>query len=296
MYDGAEAPTPDNYNAPGEDKHWIARMQSEIINATDIHIKYQKRLRTLKTVDDHIGQIVDLLEKKGEFDNTYIIYTSDNGYQLGQHRFTGDKRQMYEHDLRVPFVVVGPGVPKGIETDRVVMNVDIAPSIYELVTGNSDPHPSMDGVSFVPYLKSLQESLVTGGGEGKIEDPHARQDFLVSYYGEGQPECGVYIPSCSSPLPSSSNWHIGDALNNTFHCLRVLNTGDHQPSCLAALEDKDFVYCKFDDDEHFVEYYNHTVDPFQLTNRANDLSEAEREWLDSRLEYLRSCQGTNCNQ
>ena len=247
-------------------------------------------MESLQSVDDHIGLIVDLLEQRGELDNTYIIYTSDNGYNHGEHRIPGDKRQMYEHDLRVPFIVVGPGVPKGIETDRVVMNVDIAPSIYELITGNTEPHPSMDGVSFMPYLKSLQNSLEDS--EGSIEDPHARRDILISYYGEANPECGVKIPECSA-LPAA---HYVDAFNNTFHCLRSLTTGEYQPSSIAALEEKDFIYCKFDDDELFVEYYDHTIDPWQLSNRAKDLNNRKRQRMDERLRFLQSCQGQGCQK
>jgi arylsulfatase A-like enzyme len=82
-------------------------------------------------VDSHVEQIVNLLEEKGELENTYIIYTSDNGFQLGQHRLWVDKRHMYENDIRIPFIITGPGIPKNVTTDLPVLNVDIAPSIYD---------------------------------------------------------------------------------------------------------------------------------------------------------------------
>jgi N-acetylglucosamine-6-sulfatase len=65
--------------------------------------------------------IVDLLEQKGQLENTYFIYTSDNGFNMGNHRL-GDKRHLYEADIRVPFVVVGPGIPQNVTSDRVVLN------------------------------------------------------------------------------------------------------------------------------------------------------------------------------
>jgi len=116
MFEGIKAPHTPNYNPSQEaqaQKHWLVRQQAEISHHREHYFDkvYQKRAEGLQSVDEHVRQIVDLLEKKGELDNTYIIYTSDNGFQLGQHRLPSDKRHMYEADIRVPFVVAGPGFP-----------------------------------------------------------------------------------------------------------------------------------------------------------------------------------------
>ena len=134
MFDGLKAPRHPNYN-PSDDiqnqKHWLIRQQGPIGEGLEGRLDkvHEKRVESLQSVDEQVGMIVDLLERKGELDNTYIIYTSDNGFQLGQHRLGSDKRHMYETDIRVPFVVSGPGFPRNVTTDRVVMNIDIAPSI-----------------------------------------------------------------------------------------------------------------------------------------------------------------------
>lgn len=261
---------------------------------------YRKRLDSLLSVDAHIGQIVELLEEKGELDNTYIIYTSDNGFQYGQHRLPADKRNLYENDIRVPFIITGPGIPRNITTDRPVMNIDIAPSIYQLVTGDEDLPSNMDGSSFIPYLRSLQDEI-----EGKApvgaEDPYHREDFLISYYGEGKEPCGLKTKEC--PSDPSSNFRYVDSFNNTYHCVRSLTAGGYQEGsyhwcnegvCSAPTTTRDSIYCRFEDSEHFVEYYDHSQDPWQLINRAAELTQEKRNYFEERLEQLRACKGAGC--
>jgi N-acetylglucosamine-6-sulfatase len=75
---------------------------------------YRRRLQTLLSVDDLVGDIVAKLNASGLLDNTYIIYTADNGFHLGQFRQPFDKRTLYEADIRVPMVIRGPGVTKNL--------------------------------------------------------------------------------------------------------------------------------------------------------------------------------------
>ena len=97
-------------------KHWFMRQIGPIDEGTETWIDnvYRNRLRTLLSLDDHIALFMKQLKKMKQLDNTYVIYTSDNGFQLGQHRLRGDKRQLYEHDIRVPLFIRGPGNPTGI--------------------------------------------------------------------------------------------------------------------------------------------------------------------------------------
>src|SRR5215211_3964530 len=80
----------------------------QIADAEDL---YRKRLQSMLAVDDMIGQLVNALEESGELDNTYIFFTSDNGFHLGTHRLSIGKWTAYEEDIRVPLIVRGPGVP-----------------------------------------------------------------------------------------------------------------------------------------------------------------------------------------
>ena len=135
-FDGAKAHRTPNYNttrAQNDEKHWMMRRLAPIDAQTEqwIDQTYQARSEALLSIDRHVQEFVTALEKVSQLDNTIIIYTSDNGWQLGQHRIKGDKRQLYEHDIRVPMIVRGPGVPAGKTMDATVLNIDIAPTICE---------------------------------------------------------------------------------------------------------------------------------------------------------------------
>jgi arylsulfatase A-like enzyme len=112
----------------------------------------KKYLRTVRGVDDGVGRLIAYLEETGELDNTIIVYTSDQGFMLGEHDYI-DKRWMYDESLRVPFLVRYPGVVKpGTTADAIINNVDFAPTLLELAGVPSKPD-YMQGRSFVPVLK-----------------------------------------------------------------------------------------------------------------------------------------------
>ncbi len=113
---------------------------------------YLKRyLRCVKGVDDNVGRLIDYLKQIGEFDNTVIIYTGDQGFFLGEHDLM-DKRWMYEEAFRMPFIVHAPGIVKpGSANDWLINNTDFAPTMLELA-GRPVPE-QMQGRSFVSALK-----------------------------------------------------------------------------------------------------------------------------------------------
>ena len=76
--------------------------------------------------------MVATLEAQGLLDNTYIIYTSDNGHHMGEHRMIAGKTTAYEEDIRVPMIVRGPGVPEGQRIGAMVLNNDLAPTLADL--------------------------------------------------------------------------------------------------------------------------------------------------------------------
>ncbi|KAF2725774.1 alkaline phosphatase-like protein [Polychaeton citri CBS 116435] len=92
----------------------------------------RNRQRALKSVDDMVESFVQHLEKKNAMENTWIIYTSDNGYHLGQHRLQGGKNLCYEEDTNVPLIIRGPGMAKGLATDLVTGHIDLAPTVLSL--------------------------------------------------------------------------------------------------------------------------------------------------------------------
>jgi arylsulfatase A-like enzyme len=111
---------------------------------------YEDRLGTMLAVDDLVEQIVQELQTDGRLANTYVVFTSDNGFLLGPHRFPHGKEAPYEESIRVPLVVRGPGVPPGQTRDQIVANVDFAPSFGEWARAHLPE--SVDGRSFAPFL------------------------------------------------------------------------------------------------------------------------------------------------
>jgi len=115
---------------------------------------YQRYMRdymaTILSVDDSVGRILDYLDEHGLSKNTIVIYTSDQGFYLGEHGWF-DKRWMYEESLRTPLLMKYPKkIPKGSTTDAFVLNLDFAPSLLDLA-GIEVPK-DMQGVSIRPLL------------------------------------------------------------------------------------------------------------------------------------------------
>ena len=117
---------------------------------------YRQRLRSMLSVEDLLRRVVATLQGTGELSNTYVFFTSDNGYHIGNHRFDANKKTPYEEDIGVPLMVRGPGVPAGAVRQQLVLNNDLAPTIASLA---GVPTPSfVDGRSFAPLLTSAPPS------------------------------------------------------------------------------------------------------------------------------------------
>lgn len=112
---------------------------------------FRKRVRAVQAVDRMIGRILRRLRRRGALDDTYIVFSSDNGFHLGQHRLTAGKLTAYDPDVRVPLIVAGPGVPAGRAVDALAENTDLCPTFAELA-GAPIP-PTVDGRSLVPLLR-----------------------------------------------------------------------------------------------------------------------------------------------
>jgi arylsulfatase A-like enzyme len=114
--------------------------------------KYQRYLkdylRCIKTIDDEVGRLFKYLEEHDLLENTIVVYTSDQGFYMGEHGWF-DKRFMYEESFRTPLIIRYPGnVPRGIESDALVQNIDYAPTYLD-AAGVAQPQ-SMTGASLLP--------------------------------------------------------------------------------------------------------------------------------------------------
>lgn len=112
-------------------------------------------LRCIASVDDSVGEILDYLEENGLTENTLIVYTSDQGFYLGEHGWF-DKRFMYEESFRTPLVMKLPSKIKKGTVNQLVQNIDYAPTFLELA-GAEIPN-DMQGKSLLPLLSEEKNS------------------------------------------------------------------------------------------------------------------------------------------
>jgi N-acetylglucosamine-6-sulfatase len=112
-------------------------------------------LRTLMSMDESVGTVMATLEGRGLLANTYVLFISDNGFVLGEHRL-GDKRLAYEESLRVPLVVSGPGLAPRAAAG-LALNLDVAPTLLDLA-GVAVP-PSMQGRSLAGVLRGQSDAV-----------------------------------------------------------------------------------------------------------------------------------------
>jgi N-acetylglucosamine-6-sulfatase len=227
---------------------------------------YRNRLRSLQSVDDMIGDLVAALKQSGRLKDTYFIFTSDNGFHIGQHRMPPGKNTAYLEDTRVPFVVRGPGVPAGRTVDDLAGNVDVAPTLAELAGVKSPGF--VDGRSLVPLMR-------------KGTPPSWRQAFLLEH-GHG--------PGTRPPLKPPAD--------GVLEPPELLSPSTRDKFYLApyeGLRTKRYFYVEYSTKER--ELYDIATDPAEMHNLAGDRSPPVRTLIASfsaRLKAMRTCAGKAC--
>ena len=193
---------------------------------------YRQRLRSMLPVEDLLRQVIATLEQSGELNNTYIFFTSDNGFHQGQHRLVGgDKKTPYEEDIGVPLMVRGPGIPANAVREELVINNDLAPTIAELA-GASTP-AFVDGSSFAPLLSSsppstwrtafLEEGWPAGGTTVPTNKGVHTQNHMFTEYDTGERE--LYDlradPYQLQSKPRTGNEQLYSTLGSRLNALRA---------------------------------------------------------------------------
>jgi N-acetylglucosamine-6-sulfatase len=112
---------------------------------------YRRRIQSLQAVDDLLEQLIATLKETGELGNTFIVFTSDNGFHLGQHRLFRGKRTAYEEDIHVPLIIRGPGVSARHSVSYLALETDLAPTFAEWASVT--PPSFVDGRSIVALFK-----------------------------------------------------------------------------------------------------------------------------------------------
>jgi len=104
-------------------------------------------------LDERIGEIVETLKKTGLFENTIIVYAADNGLAIGSHGLLG-KQNLYDHSMKVPLIIRGPGIPEGKTSDAFVYLFDLFPTLTELC--QLDGPSGIDGTSLLPVIRGKE--------------------------------------------------------------------------------------------------------------------------------------------
>jgi N-acetylglucosamine-6-sulfatase len=154
MFSDAELPRPPSFDETDvSDKPAFIRRLPPLDQDQIAYLEYEyrRRIASLQAIDDMVGSIVAALGETGQLDNTYVIYTSDNGFHMGEHRLIAGKDTPYEEDIRVPMVMRGPGVSVGARVEALVVNIDLAPTFAD-IAGVEAPD-FVDGRSFLPLLQ-----------------------------------------------------------------------------------------------------------------------------------------------
>ena len=168
LFEDVVVPRTPNFN-PDEPSSvsWISRLPQQNQSNIDFNDHfYRNRLRSLQAVDEMIDSLVKRLEDAGVMENTYIFYSTDNGYSIGQHRRQPGKQCAFEEDINVPLIVRGPGIPQGEETNLVTSHTDLAPTFLDLAQAPPLVDLNLDGQS-IPLHRP-----VVGKVESLDANPH----------------------------------------------------------------------------------------------------------------------------
>ena len=283
-YKNMEPPQVPSYNFTSDNKnrHWMMRRVPELSEKSyDFLVNaHRGRWRTLRTVDDMMIDIFELLVDLGIDDNTYVIFTSDNGYHLGNFGLPIDKRQIYDTDVRVPLFVRKPTKKSSysppnaqisensaeFNNPTLFSNIDLAPTLLDIM--------GLDAEIFNKYMDgtSLAKSI-TGN---QIQ----KRSIFLEYYGEAIKNQGWSgCPNTIGLAQCFPDCVCDDAVNNTYNC-------QIGPDLKKV--------CRFDDDEQFVEAYDTEKDPFELEN-----VDGKMDNLKENLELVnkfKSCENEECRE
>jgi N-acetylglucosamine-6-sulfatase len=219
---------------------------------------FRMRAQSVEPVDKLLADVEATLAADRIADNTYIVFSSDNGYHMGQHRLLRGKQTAFDTDIRVPLIVAGPGVPHGKVVQQVAQNIDLYPTFVQLAGGVA--RRPIDGHSLLALLHP-----------SKVR-PAWRTVALVEHHGKTN--------------PSDPDFEDGKRGGNptTYEAIRI--SSKHLPRFKGPVE---AVYVEYRDAARETEYYDIRKDPFERDNIAATLTAAQRAELHKVLTRLENC-------
>jgi N-acetylglucosamine-6-sulfatase len=286
------APRTPNYNYSGyPDHHWLVRSQGPLTQEEGERIDalYVSRLKTLISVDDLVEELIHKLEQWNVLNNTYIFFTSDNGYRLGQFRMPMCKLHPYENDIRVPMMIRGPGIEKNSTSSLVSTHVNLMPTLMGLATGH---HHSQDVVPATMDGTNLAASIIDHAGTNPVEQSNYGDSSEMSQVSS------VLVEYLSLGSVVRYN-HLVDTYNHSFVCLRILEIVP------APYPLRNIKYIEFRDiqkDWNYTghplerEFYDLDADPFEMHNIVSIVPSVLVEALSEKIRRMLQCKGWTCRK
>ena len=217
---------------------------------------FRKRAQAVESVDKLLADTEATLAAKHLTDKTYIVFSSDNGYHLGQHRLLKGKQTAFDTDIHVPLIVAGPGVPHHRVVPQVAQNVDLYPTFVQLAGAKADR--PVEGHSLVPLLQPAKAV------------PSWRSVALVEHQ--------------KSNDASDPDFEGGGSNPTTYEAIRI--SAKHLSGFKGAV---DAVYVEYKNPQHETEFYDIKKDPYEQRNVAAQLTAAQRTELHRILAGLETC-------
>lgn len=287
--DKLAAPRNAAFNASADvlaDHHWLIAQQQPITQSQGAEIDnlFRDRWRTLLSIDDAVAGVHAAVADLGLLDKTYFLITSDHGYNLGQHRLPSCKLNVYDHDIRIPMVISGPGIKPGSSFDFPASNVDVGPSLLGLA-GVLDVS-QFDGRSVVAQLVDPTDPTVADSTRAHIlhsTKPTAAEgggwrDFhLVEYYSLGKVTRTGHL--------------VDDPVSNTYRAIRSTRGkfGNILYAEFTSVGDM-WTFTNVT----FHEMYDMDKDPHQLDNIYSSQPNQVKRALAALLAKEFRCRGETC--
>ena len=255
-----------------------------------IDVLNRRRAQSLQAVDRGVAQLVDELRANGQLDNTYIVFTSDNGFHLGQHRMPAGKQTAYETDIHLPLLVRGPGVAAGAHVSAITGNVDLAPTIASLGAATMTDDP--DGRSLAGLLHATPST-----SKAIATPPGWRDSFLLEHWSttsvpEARPDAAELEPD--DPDQGGATPEADDLGAATTTATTAAGAGAKALKIpeFQGLRVANYTYVEYITGER--ELYDLTSDPNELNNLAAKAKPTLLAALHQRLEDLRHCAADSC--
>jgi N-acetylglucosamine-6-sulfatase len=209
-FPGLQAPHEPSYGRAVENPPaWLAAIPPLDSAATDnVNRVFRLRVQAVQSVDRMISRLEAELQRLGVADSTYLVFSSDNGFHLGDYDLRPGKQTAFDTDISVPLVVTGPGVPAGSTVSQLAQNIDLAPTFDDLA--GATPPTSVNGRTLVRQL------------HGKRVDDW-RNAVLVEHHGP------TTMPSDPDyPVPMSGNPPSYEAIRTTRYLYVEYIDGEHE--------------------------------------------------------------------